>query len=97
MAANEKRPGPERRSGASPAHRAEPEATGQPEARAQEARPEIDRPEAAAARYYYCGAATKKGTPCTRKVKGGGRCWQHKGMEAMVPESELEIMPERTN
>ncbi len=29
---------------------------------------------------YYCGALTKKGTPCTRKVKGGGRCWQHKGM-----------------
>lgn len=26
----------------------------------------------------FCGALTKKGTPCTRKVKGGGRCWQHK-------------------
>ncbi|ASZ12413.1 hypothetical protein CK934_16325 [Chitinophaga sp. MD30] len=25
----------------------------------------------------YCGALTKKGTPCRRKVRGGGRCWQH--------------------
>lgn len=25
-----------------------------------------------------CGAITKKGTPCTRRVKGGGRCWQHR-------------------
>ncbi|HEX6123922.1 MAG TPA: hypothetical protein VFZ23_00975 [Pyrinomonadaceae bacterium] len=28
---------------------------------------------------YYCGAMTKKGTPCTRRVKTKGRCWQHKG------------------
>lgn len=27
---------------------------------------------------YYCGALTKKGTPCSRKVKAKGtRCWQH--------------------
>jgi len=26
----------------------------------------------------FCGALTKKGTPCSRKVKGGGHCWQHK-------------------
>lgn len=27
---------------------------------------------------YYCGALTKKGTPCSRKVKvKGTRCWQH--------------------
>ena len=25
-----------------------------------------------------CGATTQKGTPCQRKVSGGGRCWQHK-------------------
>ena len=25
-----------------------------------------------------CGAPTQKGTPCQRKVSGGGRCWQHK-------------------
>ncbi len=38
---------------------------------------------------YFCGAETKKGTPCSRKVKGGGRCWQHKGREAMLPTNEL--------
>ena len=25
----------------------------------------------------YCGAPTKKGGSCKRKVSGGGRCWQH--------------------
>lgn len=34
---------------------------------------------------YFCGAPTKKGTPCSRRVKGGGRCWQHEGQAAMVP------------
>lgn len=38
---------------------------------------------------YYCGAETKKGTPCSRKVKGGGRCWQHKGQTAMLPPEKL--------
>ncbi|MCW5961623.1 MAG: hypothetical protein KIS76_15780 [Pyrinomonadaceae bacterium] len=38
---------------------------------------------------YFCGAETKKGTPCTRRVKGGGRCWQHVGREAMLPEAKL--------
>lgn len=29
---------------------------------------------------YYCGAMTKKGTPCSRRVKQkGARCWQHIG------------------
>lgn len=40
---------------------------------------------------YYCGAETKKGTPCSRKVKGGGRCWQHKGKDAMYPPEKLLI------
>ena len=31
---------------------------------------------------YYCGAITKKGTPCTRRVKVKGRCWQHEGQSA---------------
>jgi len=36
---------------------------------------------------YYCGAATKKGTPCSRRVKGPNtRCWQHIGMPAMKVE-----------
>ena len=26
-----------------------------------------------------CGAPTKKGGSCRRKVRGGGRCWQHGG------------------
>jgi hypothetical protein len=26
-----------------------------------------------------CGARTKSGRPCQRRVKGGGRCWQHRG------------------
>jgi hypothetical protein len=26
---------------------------------------------------YYCGAPTKKGTPCSRRVKTKGYCWQH--------------------
>jgi hypothetical protein len=25
-----------------------------------------------------CGAPTKSGKPCQRKVKGGGYCWQHR-------------------
>lgn len=41
---------------------------------------------------YYCGAETKKGTPCTRKVKGNVRCWQHRGMPAMLPPSKLLVL-----
>lgn len=33
---------------------------------------------------YLCGAETKKGTPCTRRVKKGVRCWQHVGRESML-------------
>lgn len=45
----------------------------------------------AAEKIYFCGAATKKGTPCSRKVKGGGRCWQHIGQEAILPQEKLLI------
>lgn len=38
---------------------------------------------------FFCGAQTKKGTPCTRKVKSGGRCWQHTGLPAMLPKEKL--------
>jgi hypothetical protein len=38
---------------------------------------------------YVCGAKTKKGKPCTRLVKGGGRCWQHIGKPSMVPQEKL--------
>ena len=32
-----------------------------------------------------CGARTQKGTPCQRRVRGTGRCWQHRGMPAVIP------------
>ena len=40
---------------------------------------------------YICGARTKKGTPCSRRVHGLVRCWQHKGMPAMLPAEKLII------
>ncbi len=46
-------------------------------------------PNAAVETVYFCGAQTKKGTPCSRRVKGGGRCWQHKGQIAMLPPEKL--------
>jgi hypothetical protein len=38
---------------------------------------------------YFCGAQTKKGTACSRRMKGGGRCWQHLGQPAMVSQEKL--------
>jgi len=40
---------------------------------------------------YICGAETKKGTPCSRRVKGNTRCYQHKGMPAMLPADKLKV------
>jgi hypothetical protein len=41
---------------------------------------------------YICGARTKKGTPCHRRVHAAGeRCFQHKGMTAMVPLEKLVV------
>lgn len=40
---------------------------------------------------YICGARTKKGTPCSRRVHGLVRCWQHKGMHAMLPPEKLRV------
>lgn len=40
---------------------------------------------------YFCGAETKKGTPCSRKVKGGGRCWQHPGRKAVLANKDLLV------
>ena len=40
---------------------------------------------------YLCGARTKKGTPCSRRVHGLVRCWQHKGMPAMLAPDKLRI------
>ena len=41
---------------------------------------------------FYCGAQTKKGSACTRKVKGGKRCWQHEGLPAMLPPEKLKVV-----
>ena len=40
---------------------------------------------------YICGARTKKGAPCQRRVRGPFRCWQHRGMPAMLPPSKLVV------
>jgi hypothetical protein len=38
-----------------------------------------------------CGARTKKGTPCQRRVRGTGRCWQHRGKPAVLPPAKLVV------
>ena len=43
---------------------------------------------------YFCGAKTKKGSPCSRRVRGGGRCWQHEGKHAILPKKDLLIKKE---
>jgi hypothetical protein len=40
---------------------------------------------------YICGARTKKGTPCSRRVHQPARCWQHKGMPAILPAEKLVV------
>ena len=40
---------------------------------------------------YICGARTKKGTPCSRRVHGPMRCWQHKGLPAMLAAEKLRV------
>jgi len=42
-----------------------------------------------AEKVYFCGAATKKSTACSRRVKGGGRCWQHIGQPPILPPEKL--------
>ena len=43
---------------------------------------------------YICGARTKKGTPCHRRVHAAGeRCFQHKGMPAILPLDKLVVKP----
>lgn len=37
---------------------------------------------------YYCRAMTKKGKPCSRRVKSNERCWQHAGQPSAVPAPE---------
>jgi hypothetical protein len=40
---------------------------------------------------YSCGARTRKGTACTRRVHGPIRCWQHLGLPATLPQEQLRI------
>ena len=40
---------------------------------------------------YLCGARTKKGTPCSRRMHAPVRCWQHKGLPAMLPQEKLLV------
>lgn len=41
---------------------------------------------------YICGARTRKGTPCHRRVHvAGERCFQHRGMPAILPPDKLEV------
>jgi hypothetical protein len=41
---------------------------------------------------YLCGARTQKGTPCHRRVHfAGERCYQHKGMPAILPPEKLIV------
>lgn len=47
-------------------------------------KPEIAEPQ------YFCGAETKKGTPCSRRVKGNTRCYQHTGMPAMTGSEKIK-------
>jgi len=51
----------------------------------------ISQPAPVIEQLYTCGARTKKGTPCSRRVHGPVRCWQHKGAPAMLPQEKLRI------
>jgi hypothetical protein len=50
-----------------------------------------ERPTEASEVVSMCGARTQKGTPCQRRVRGTGRCWQHRGKSAMLPPSKLVV------
>jgi hypothetical protein len=52
---------------------------------------ETERPTEAAEIVSICGARTKRGTPCSRRVRGTGRCWQHRGRAAMLPAAKLIV------
>ena len=52
---------------------------------------ETERPTDPAEVVSICGARTKKGTPCSRRVRGTGRCWQHRGKAAMLPAAKLVV------
>lgn len=53
----------------------------------QGAQADVARPQPPAAEevVYVCGARTKKGAPCSRRLHQPTRCWQHKGMPSIIP------------
>lgn len=53
--------------------------------------PNLAQPTVIEDQVYICGARTKKGTPCSRRVHGPVRCWQHKGLRAMLPQEKLLV------
>lgn len=55
---------------------------------------ETERPTDPAEIVSICGARTKRGTPCSRRVRGTGRCWQHRGKAAMLPAAKLIVREE---
>jgi len=73
----------------SPLNDGQPQITGTKltQAAVQSSSPPISTSEAV----FICGARTKKGTPCSRRVHGPVRCWQHKGMPAMLTQDKLEV------
>lgn len=40
---------------------------------------------------YFCGAMTRKGKPCSRRVKARGRCWQHIGQPSALESKQLPV------
>ncbi len=54
-------------------------------------KPSTPSTETVAEEVYLCGTRTKKGTPCSRRVHGPVRCWQHKGSPAMLPQEKLLV------
>jgi hypothetical protein len=50
----------------------------------------ISQPPSTIEQVYTCGARTKKGKPCSRRVHGPVRCWQHKGLPSMIPVKPIE-------
>ena len=38
---------------------------------------------------HFCGAMTKKGKPCSRRVKSNERCWQHAGQPSAAAERKV--------
>jgi len=59
-----------------------------PAATTNQSRDDIEDPNEAVS---ICGTRTKKGTPCSRRVRGVGRCFQHRGKSAMLPASKLIV------